>query len=252
MDVVLHLPGICALVASYALELSFESFVAPQISVVFFLHRLLSLLALDAMNVCGAALVKGGHKMVLELAPASTAEPSFTTPPQSVNLMSQVQDGLLDAHPSKCDLTSRQVQMQVNNTQHRFNLIPGAAGQWHSQAMAQLCSWLLKPATERGRPESPSPRMILDEPKEDTAPLALPDLAMVEPDVAAVVEGKPEKDDGNAGIEEGKSEEEDDSDVIVERQFWGSGRCLLFFVVVVVLIFVYQGKGNEAHEEQDP
>ena len=164
------------------------------------------------MNVCGTALVKGGHKMVLELAPASTAEPSFNTPPQPVNLMSQIQDGLLDAHPSKCDLTSRQVQMQINNIQHRFNLIPGAAGQWHSQAMAQLCSWLLKPATN----ESPSPRMILDEPKEDTAPLALPDLAMVEPDVAAVVEGKPEKDDGNAGIVEGKSEEEDDSDVIVE------------------------------------
>ena len=61
--------------------------------------------------------------------------------------------------------------------------------------------------------------MIQDEPKGDAAPLALPDLAMVEPDIvqaAAVVESKPEKNDGNDGLVEGKSEEEDDSDVIVE------------------------------------
>ena len=81
------------------------------------------------MNICGTTFLKDGYKMVLELGLApgfSIAGSIFIAPPQPMNFLRQIQNGLLDAIPSKCDVN------QQHPAQVQFD-------SWYSWSVAFRC-----------------------------------------------------------------------------------------------------------------
>lgn len=108
------------------------------------------------MDVRGKTVLKEGRKIVLELEPGVDPQPS-ATPPHPDALVQQIADGVLLVHPSKAQISTRRIQMQICNIQRGLRLLIGAEGQRSDEADERLKSWFLRAQRKKNRAGTPSP-----------------------------------------------------------------------------------------------
>lgn len=66
------------------------------------------------MDLCGKALLKHGNKVVLELeVPNAEDDQQRQQPQQPEQILRKIADGSLVVNPSKSNMTSRRVEIQV-------------------------------------------------------------------------------------------------------------------------------------------
>ena len=92
-------------------------------------------------GVCKLELVQSSFTPSTSASTASMPNPS-SPPPVISTIVEEIKSGTLETHPTKQDLTSRQVQSHVIYLQHKFSLVPGSQGGWNQLAEDALRQWL--------------------------------------------------------------------------------------------------------------
>ena len=122
-------------------------------------------------GVCKLELVQSSFTPSTSASTASMPNPS-SPPPVISTIVEEIKSGTLETHPTKQDLTSRQVQSHVIYLQHKFSLVPGSQGGWNQLAEDALRQWL---RTKRRAAKASSSKQVLaitDEPGRASSPEA--------------------------------------------------------------------------------
>lgn len=128
------------------------------------------------MDARGKAVLREGRKIVLGLEPGVDSQPS-AAPPHPAALVQQIADGVLLVHPSKAQISTRHIQMQICNVQRGLRLLIGAEGQWCDEADERLKSWSLCAERKKNRNDTPSPSPGALEDASSSKRLALEDAS---------------------------------------------------------------------------
>ena len=99
---------------------------------------------MSSLLVSGQVAIPHG-RATLSLAPVQAHPPEACPRPSPDDILTAIEKGSIQVHPSRLPLKKKDVSNSLNNTQRHLYLTPGALGDWNARAQEHFQAMLLKP-----------------------------------------------------------------------------------------------------------